>query len=50
MLVDVIKDATLTVKAGQTVEVTPEQAALAIRLGFAVEHKETAKKSVKKSK
>lgn len=45
MKVRVVKDATLTVKAGQLVEVDDRQAVLAIRMGFAVEEK---KKPVKK--
>lgn len=49
MLIEVIKDATLEIKAGQTVEVTPEQAARAISLGFAVEIKKSVpKKTAKK--
>lgn len=50
MLVEVIKDATLTVKAGQSVEVSHEQAALAIRLGFVkeAEKKPAPKKAAKK--
>lgn len=51
MIVEVIKDATLTVKAGQLVEVSPEQAALAIRLGLAKEpaaEKAAQKKPTKK--
>lgn len=48
MQIAVIKDVTLTVKAGQTVEVSPEQAALAIRLGYAEEVKPAPKKGAKK--
>lgn len=49
MTIELIKDATLEIKAGQTVEVTPEQAARAISLGLAVEIKKTApKKAAKK--
>lgn len=49
MLIEVIKDATLEIKAGQTVEVTPEQAARAISLGLAVEIKKSVpKKTAKK--
>lgn len=40
MTIEIIRDAMITVKAGQTVEVSPEQAALAINLGFAKEVKE----------
>ncbi len=36
MIIRVVKDATLTVKAGQLVEVDEGQAVLAIRLGLAV--------------
>lgn len=49
MIIEVIKDATLTIKAGQSVEVDPKQAALAIKLGLAQEPKKTApKKAAKK--
>lgn len=34
MTVRVLKDVTLTVKAGQAVEVSNDQAAIALRLGF----------------
>lgn len=50
MIIQVIKDATLTVKAGQSVEVSPEQAALAIRLGFAKACTEKKAVAPKKSK
>lgn len=43
MTIRVVKDATLTVKAGQLVEVDDRQAALAIRLGLAEEQKKTTK-------
>lgn len=49
MKVKILKDATLTIKAGQTVEVSPEQARLVIRLGLAAEEK-TAPKGGKKTK
>lgn len=44
------KDATLTIKAGQIVEISPEQFALAERLGFVelVVEKETKKKGTAK--
>lgn len=48
MVIKIIKDATLTVKAGQSVEVSPEQAALAIKLGFAQAEKTAPKKAAKK--
>ena len=49
MLVEILKDATLTVKAGQTVEGPAEEAATAIRLGMAREVKKPApKKAAKK--
>lgn len=46
MTVRVVKDATLTVKAGQLVEVDEWQAVLAVRLGLA----EVEKKPVRKKK
>lgn len=45
MLVEILKDATLTVKAGQTVEVSPEQAVTAMRLGLVKEAKTAPKKA-----
>lgn len=48
MIIEIIKDATIEVKAGQSVEVSPEQAALAIKLGLAVEKKTAPKKAAKK--
>ena len=48
MIIEVIKDATLTIKAGQSVEVDPKQAALAIKLGLAKEKKTAPKKAAKK--
>lgn len=57
MIIRVVKDATLTVKAGQLVEVDERQADLAIKLGYAVAEeqpkeaapkKTTAKKTTKK--
>lgn len=50
MVIRVVKDATLTVKAGQLVEVDDRQAVLAIRMGFATEEKPKAapKKTTKK--
>lgn len=44
MTIRVVKDATLTVKAGQLVEVDDRQAVLAIRLGLAMEEKKTTRK------
>lgn len=48
MIIEIIKDATITVKPGQSVEVSPEQAALAIKLGLAKEAKPAPKKAAKK--
>lgn len=48
MKVETIKDVTLTVKAGQSVEVDPEQAVLAIKLGYVKEIKTAPKKAAKK--
>lgn len=49
MTIEIIKDATITVKAGQSVEVDPEQAALVIALGYAKEVAKTVpKKTAKK--
>lgn len=44
MRIEIIKDATLTIKAGQLVEVDPKQAALAIKLRLAVPEKKPVKK------
>ncbi len=51
MTIRVVKDATLTVKAGQLVEVEDAQAVLAIRLGLAEEERsgECSKKSNSRS-
>lgn len=48
MLIEIIKDATIEVKAGQVVEVSPEQAARAIALGLAVDKKSAPKKAARK--
>ena len=49
MTIELIKDATIEVKAGQAVEVSAETAARAIALGLAVEIKKSApKKAAKK--
>jgi hypothetical protein len=45
MIIKIIKDATITVKAGQSVDVSEKQAALAVKLGLAeIEKKPTKKK------
>lgn len=48
MTIEILKDVTLTVKAGQSVEVDPEQAALVIKLGYAKAVKTAPKKAAKK--
>jgi len=48
MKVEVIKDATLTVTAGQVVEIREEQVAAAVRLGFVKPCKEEKPKKAKK--
>lgn len=47
MKVEVIKDATLTVTAGQVIEIREEQVAAAVRLGFVKPYKEPKKKEKK---
>lgn len=47
MKVEVIKDATLTVTAGQVVEIREEQVAAAVQLGFVKPYKEPKKKEKK---
>lgn len=47
MIVKVIKDATLTIKAGQTVDIDERQAAIAIKMGFAEVEKEKKKRAAK---
>lgn len=49
MRVKILKDVTITVCAGQTVEVPQEQARHAVKLGYAEEEK-TAPKGGKKTK
>lgn len=48
MKVEVIKDATLTVTAGQVVEIREDQVAAAVRLGLVKPYKEPKKKTEKK--
>lgn len=50
MTVRVLKDATLTVKAGQVVEISEQQATTALRLGFVeiVQEEKPAKKQAGK--
>lgn len=48
MVIRILKDVTITVKAGQTVEVSEEQAALATRMGYACVEKTAPKKAAKK--
>lgn len=47
MKVKVLKDATLTVTAGQVVEISDECATAAVTLGLAIEEKEKPKKKAK---
>lgn len=51
MKVKIIKEATLTVKAGQVVEISEQQATTALRLGFVeiVQEEKPVKKSAGKS-
>lgn len=44
MKVEVLKDATLTVTAGQTVDIRDDTAAAAVRLGLVAEVKKQKKK------
>lgn len=48
MRVKVLKDATLTVKAGQIVDIPDEQAASAVTLGLVEEVKEAPAKATQK--
>lgn len=48
MKVEIIKDATLTVKAGQTVDLDDRQALIAVKLGLAKPFKETKTKRAAK--
>lgn len=48
MKVKVIKDATVTVKAGQVVDVTERDAIAAVKMGLAEPVKETKKKGAAK--
>lgn len=49
MKVKVLKDATLTVTAGQVIEIRDDQVATAVRLGLVEPVKEQAKKTTKRS-
>ena len=48
MKIRILKEATLTLGAGQSVEVSPKQAALAVKLGLAEIEKPAPKKAAKK--
>lgn len=47
MKAEVLKDATLTVKAGQVVEISEEQFAIAAKLGLVAAHEEKQAKRKK---